>query len=69
MRNGGLTSESGGPRGTDGVLRAWGLHVCGPLKRYRRLMAAGPHTGFLRSIARSMIRVPLRHGPDYPHGL
>lgn len=25
--------------------------------------------GFLRSIARSMIRVSLRHGPDYPHGL
>lgn len=38
MRNGGLASEYGDVAAPT-VLRAWGLHVCGPHKRYRRLMA------------------------------
>jgi hypothetical protein len=49
MRSGGLASENadlGGPSasrpGTDGLSRPWGLHVCGPQQRNRRLVS-GPH--------------------------
>lgn len=48
-----------------GVARAWPAEAL-PATNGSWSARSG---GVLRSIARSMIRVPLRHRPDYPHGL